>query len=452
MLGGVSFLRFDAKPLLTREAIARRVHAVSLRRNLDELATAIALMTIDVEAGANDENGERQWWCPWNAKDPQTEQFPHDSESDDGLSSGYFQQQVSRPGAPGKPWGWGGLFGDLNGARKRMTLEDAADMFLAALPNNYRDAANNPVRAGQFAQQVQGSAHPERYATRWNDAWAVLRRALAEQPTPTEPEENTVAVKGDPIWLEAVLREALGDRLVVHAGWELRGAGGVMGEIWGTMIHHTGNVNERVEVIRDGVQQPSGWLPGPLSQCLITPDGKCHLIAIGPCNHAGGGEYGTLKNGNRDAIGFECAYSGSGQWPQKQIITMRDATAAISKKLGKRADESVCGHKEYAKPAGRKVDPGNMSMDWFRDEVQKDLDGFVFPGEPLTSTPPPPQTGPETPPADADNIAYFATAAYWEMLGWRTQTEALAVILDKLLGTQNAGKTGASLTRPAAPK
>ena len=29
-----------------------------------------------------------------NRKDPQSEQFPHDSQSDDGLSSGYFQQKV----------------------------------------------------------------------------------------------------------------------------------------------------------------------------------------------------------------------------------------------------------------------------------------------------------------------------------------------------------------------
>lgn len=203
-----------------------------------------------------------------------------------------------------------------------------------------------------------------------------------------------MAVSGDPIWLEDVLREALGDRLVVHDGWKERGAGGTMGVIWGTMIHHTGNVNERVEVIRDGVQQPSGWLPGPLSQCLITPDGKCHLIAVGPCNHAGGGNWGTLTNGNGSAIGFECAYSGSGPWPQKQIVTMRDAAAAISKKIGKKAADSVCGHKEYAKPQGRKVDPGNMDMNWFRGEVQKDLDGFVFPGEATTTVPPVPDPVP----------------------------------------------------------
>src|SRR6476659_1629844 len=152
-----NFTSFGDRPLRTREQIAREVHAVSLRRRLDELATVISLMTISTEVGHNDRNGERQWWCPFNRKDPQSEQFPHDSQSDDGLSSGYFQQQVSRPGAPGRPWGWGGLFGDITGNRKRMTLQDSADMFLAALADDYTRAHDNPVLAGEFAQRVQGS-------------------------------------------------------------------------------------------------------------------------------------------------------------------------------------------------------------------------------------------------------------------------------------------------------
>ena len=42
----MSFTSFNGHPLHTREEIARTVHAVSLRRGLDELATVIALMTI----------------------------------------------------------------------------------------------------------------------------------------------------------------------------------------------------------------------------------------------------------------------------------------------------------------------------------------------------------------------------------------------------------------------
>lgn len=285
---------------------------------------------------------------------------------------------------------------------------------------------------------------------RWNHC-LTLGQALLPANTAGNDGGNAVGISGDPVWLEDVLREALGDRLVVEADWKERGVGGTMGEIWGTMIHHTGSVNETLEHIRDGVDQgpPNGWLQGPLSQGFITSDGIFHLVAVGPCNHAGGGYWGTLTDGNRQAIGFECAYNGSGPWPQKQVITMRDASAAVSKKLGKRAQDSVVGHKEYAKPQGRKPDPGNMDMNWFRAEVQKDLDGFHFPGEnqepehpPIT---PPPPTN--TPPSD-EEIMYYANVAYWEMLGWRTPTEAMAVLLDAVTGSKNAGKPGVSLTRP----
>jgi hypothetical protein len=200
-----------------------------------------------------------------------------------------------------------------------------------------------------------------------------------------------VGFVGDPVWLEDVLREALGHRLVVEGDWVHRGTGGTMGDIWGVMIHHTGNINETVANIRDGVQQEHEFLHGPLAQCLLTADGKCHLIAVGPCNHAGKGFYPGLgsNNGNRRLIAFECCwptprpdlpllYDPNERWSTPLIITMRDATAAVLKRLGVGSARAI-GHKEYA--PNRKVDPGNMSMDWFRGEVQKDLDGVVFPGE-----------------------------------------------------------------------
>ena len=197
-----------------------------------------------------------------------------------------------------------------------------------------------------------------------------------------------MGVTGDPVWLEDVLRKALGDRLVVEGDWVNRGTGGTMGDIWGVMIHHTGNINERVANIRDGVQQPTGFLRGPLAQCLLTPDGKCHLIAVGPCNHAGPGSFPGVGagTGNRRLIGFECCwptlrpngtFDPNERWKTPLIITMRDATAAVLKKLGV-GSARIIGHKEWTRD---KIDPGNMSMDWFRGEVQKDLDDVVFPGE-----------------------------------------------------------------------
>ena len=222
-------------------------------------------------------------------------------------------------------------------------------------------------------------------------------------------QENTVGWTGDPIWLEDVLRSALGDRLVVHPGWEKRGVGGTatgqMGDIWGVMIHHTGNDRETPERIRDGVQQtPTYFLPGPLSHCLITPDGKCHLVAIGPCNHAGVGSYPGVgvNNGNERLIGFECAwptirpdgtFDKAQRWPDAQIITMRDATAAVLTKLGKDSGH-VIGHKDWAGKAQGKWDPGNLDTRWFQGEVAKAQRGEFKPAKPVDPKPPAPQPNP----------------------------------------------------------
>ncbi|CPS44009.1 peptidoglycan binding domain-containing protein [Mycobacteroides abscessus subsp. bolletii] len=60
--------------------------------------------------------------------------------------------------------------------------------------------------------------------------------------------------------------------------------------------------------------------------------------------------------GNRVLIGFECAwplihpdgsYAQHERWPDAQIITMRDATAAVLQQLGY-GPERVIGRKEYA--------------------------------------------------------------------------------------------------------
>lgn len=344
---------------MSKDDYAREVLRAGRDLGITPRGIMIAFATVSVEC---------DWIMYANAKVPESLNLPHERVGSDGRSVGLFQQQVV--------WGNGWWWGD---AATCMDPYKSAALFFNRLKKLDYNGPNSP---GSYAQAVQRSDYPDRYDTRMREAQELYDRI-------TKTAEDHVAVSGDPVWLEDVLREALGDRLVVEPGWKERGAGGVMGEIWGTMIHHTGNVNETVAVIRDGVQQPSGWLPGPLSQCLIKPDGTVHLIAVGPCNHAGAGSYKDLNDGNGRAIAFECAYSGSGRWPDKQIISMRDATAAVSKKLGKRAEDSVCGHKEYAKPAGRKVDPGNMDMNWFRAEVQKDLDGFVFPGEGVTSPPAP---------------------------------------------------------------
>lgn len=399
----MSFTWFAAQPLRTREQIAREVHAVSLKRGLDELATVIALMTISTEVGTG-EGDNRKWWCPANDRVPATKSYANDSRSDDNRSSGYFQQQ---PGPNGEPW-WGT-------PEDMMTLSRAADTFLSRLADDYPRAANNPALAGQFAQRVQSSAFPDRYAEKWDEAWTVLRRALADQPA----EENPVTWTGDPVWLEGVLRPELGNRLRVLDGWQNRGHGDFK-DIRGVMVHHTGNRNATAESIRDG--RPD--LPGPLSNIHIATDGTVTIVAVGVCWHAGKGSYPWLPTdmGNWHLIGIECAHDGNEQWPDAQIIALRDTCAALAVKLEAPATR-VIGHKEYAGAAQGKWDPGNMDMSWFRGEVAKDMRGEF--------SPKPEQPGPTLPP-DYAKETWDQLRIEWPQLGGRTLVDTVAAIGQKL--------------------
>ena len=381
----MSFTSFADRPLRTREEIAREVHAVSLRRGLDRLATVIALMTISTEVGAADAHGNRQWWCPCNpANDPDTRGFPHDSTSDDSRSSGYFQQQ---PGPNGEAW-WGT-------PHQRMTLAESADMFLGRLSDDYK-TARDAHAAGVFAQLVQGSSFPDRYREKWDEAHEVLTRALATNdvvPTP-QPEVPNVGCSGDPVWLEEVLRPVLGDKLEILPGWENSGHGD-FGDIWGVMWHHTGNSRERAQSIREG--RPD--LAGPLSNLHIAPDGTVTIVAVGVCSHSGRGSgFGLPTNAaNNRLIGIECAwptirpdgtFDKGERWPDAQIISMRDVAAALTKKLGRGAERNI-SHKEWAGSAQGKWDPGNIDMNWFRGEVAKAMRGEFSPEPPVAPLPKP---------------------------------------------------------------
>lgn len=458
----MSFTGFDPKPLRTREEIAREVHEVSLRRNLDELATVIALMTISTEVGAADANGNRQWWCPANpTNDPETMQFEHDSTSDDNRSSGYFQQQ---PGPNGEAW-WGT-------AKQRMTLAESAEMFLERLSNDYRNA-RDAHSAGVFAQLVQGSAFPDRYREKWDEAHEVLRRALAgggvRAARDIEAREKRVGWTGDPVWLEEVLRPVLGDKLKTLDKWDERGHGD-FGDIWGVMWHHTGNAKETADSIARG--RPD--LQGPLANLHIAPDGTVTIVAVGVCWHAGKGDYPGLPsdNANSRMIGIECAWPtirGNGswdqneRWPDAQIISMRDVGAALTNKLGYGAERNI-GHKEWAGSKQGKWDPGNVSMDWFRGEIAKAMRGEF--AKPEIVQPPIPievplLAAPSNPRTDRVLLEEIWTQLRgpdgngWPQLGNKTVVDYLAEIgsyaadLNKNIAELRARQDGAKPKKPA---
>ena len=216
-------------------------------------------------------------------------------------------------------------------------------------------------------------------------------------------EEKPVGWTGDPIWLAEVLK-AQEPRLKVRElpDWQQYGHGDYR-NLWGVMAHHTGNARETAESIRRG--RPD--LPGPLSNLHIAPDGTVTVVAAGVCWHAGMGSYPGIptNNANFHLIGIECAWPSDTsitpatqtreRWPDPQIIAMRDTVAAILSKLGFGPDR-VIAHKEWAGRSQGKWDPGNLDMNWFRNEVGKAQRG-AFKPKPVPPPPPPPDKPKEWP-------------------------------------------------------
>lgn len=170
----MSFTWFADRPLRSREQVMEVIVRVA-----DDLAMPdrkgaciIAGMTVAVEGGDDETNDDiPEFWCPANPADPETLKYQHDSTSNDSLSSGYFQQQP--------PW-WGT-------AAQRMDLYESCKLFMTSL-KRYPYRATNAQEAGSWAQRVQGSSHPERYAKWWqlaNDVYNNVKGVPA--PPPTQP-------------------------------------------------------------------------------------------------------------------------------------------------------------------------------------------------------------------------------------------------------------------------
>lgn len=182
------------------------------------------------------------------------------------------------------------------------------------------------------------------------------------------------------LWLPEVLERA-GLKVAEVPGWETRGLGDI-GAVLGVLCHHTagpkkGNMPS-LGVIRDG--RPG--LRGPLSQLALGRDGTFYVVAAGRALHAGAGDWLGVTEGNKHLIGIEAENAGvpSDAWPEIQLNAYRRGVAAVLRHAGLGA-ERCAGHKEYALPRGRKIDP-NFDMVAFRADVAAIMSG-------VTPTPPP---------------------------------------------------------------
>lgn len=164
------------------------------------------------------------------------------------------------------------------------------------------------------------------------------------------------------LWLADILTDA-GLTIRPYPGWELRGLSDFdpRGVIW----HHTVTPPTTADRVVDRIlaTRGSSTTPPPLANYSTNRDGSISIIASGTANHGGVGVWNGVS-GNRHWFGDEAKNLGTAQrepWPQVQVESMRRATAAILTHLG-RDYRWMCGHKEYATPAGRKVDPHSLNM------------------------------------------------------------------------------------------
>lgn len=169
--------------------------------------------------------------------------------------------------------------------------------------------------------------------------------------------------------------------------WKTRGTWRTAGlRPRGVIGHHTAGSlkgdHPSLQVVIDGRK----GLPGPLCQVLIDRKGICHVVAAGYANHAGKGAWRDIKS-SYNMLGIEVEHNGTTEeWRPEILVVFDKAAAALLRGINATA-ANYCGHKEWALPAGRKIDPVRLDMNDQRariDALLRGLDPSTV--EPVPST------------------------------------------------------------------
>jgi hypothetical protein len=166
------------------------------------------------------------------------------------------------------------------------------------------------------------------------------------------------------------------------------------GPVSGCGIHHTGD-DAPDYLDRNVIVKGRPDLPGPLAHAGLRDDGVVELVTVGRANHFGGGDPDVLKavnagkyigyppptdkhqgesgavDGNDVFYGLEVYYSGGKPMTLKQYDSAVGWAAAICDFHGWNS-KHVIGHKEWS---DYKIDPGNVDMRDFRQDVEQRLAG-----------------------------------------------------------------------------
>lgn len=178
-------------------------------------------------------------------------------------------------------------------------------------------------------------------------------------------------------WLASVLRAA-SLSVVEYPGWQTRGRDGGSYSMRPkvVIVHHTASHWTTPDpVVTKLLVNGRSDLPGPLCHLGLNRTGQFIVIAAGKANHAGPG-FWQDANESTEAVGIEAynygnsvAFPSREPWPQTQLDAYDRGVAALLKYLG-RDYRSLCAHREWALPPGRKPDPSGIDMNLMRGRVR----------------------------------------------------------------------------------
>jgi hypothetical protein len=186
------------------------------------------------------------------------------------------------------------------------------------------------------------------------------------------------------LWLPDKLR-AYGLTVVEQPGWKTRGKPFeqtprvALGHHTATSAKAPGDL-PTLRILRDGRSD----LPGPLCQVAVSRSGVAHVIAAGKANHAGKGAWAGITSSSL-TVGCEVEHPGTGPWNPQQLSAFDRVMAALLDGLGRGAS-NYCGHREWALPRGRKIDPGGVDLDRQRHRIH----GLLQAGPPRPARKPTP--------------------------------------------------------------
>ena len=397
-----------------RDDYARLVIQAGRDLGITPRGIAIGLATVYVESA----------WKIWaNRKVAASLILPYDDIGSDGYSVGLFQQQV-RMSSVG--WWWGP-------AEICMDPYQSARLFFGRLARlDYNNTSRSP---GSYAQQVQQSAYPDRYDQRMTEAQALYDR-LAGGTVPDVPAFDYQITK------------------VMH------------GFNPNTPANATGNSNgPRAKTAYAVVhtQEGDGTAVSLANYCNSTWDkglkavsynltvDSIDTVEVVPVTES------SWSAVDANDIAVHLCFAGSraawtrADWLSRDAMLKRGAKAiaAACKQFDIPAvkvlssggwpvtPKGIAGHVDFGTRGGGHTDPG-VSFPW--TEFVGMVQGYLTP-DPGTQPPDVPADDPvDTPDPLIDLHRQFL--GLWEMLGWRTPVEALAVLLDAATGSKNAGKTG----------